>query len=176
MSENSSIVFYDFFGTPAGDMLVASCSFGVCLVSIQPVARAGVLRKDLASFAGRRRIERRPAALKTFRRQIESYFQGRRRRFSIPLDFCGTDFERKVWKALLSIPYGRTRTYSQVARQIGHPKAARAVGMACHKNPLGILVPCHRVVGSGGALTGYSSGLDIKRKLLDLEGRPAARR
>jgi len=101
--------------------------------------------------------------------QLEEYFQGKRKEFDFPLDPKGTDFQRSVWKALQEIPYGETQTYSFVARAIGNPKACRAVGMANNKNPIWIVIPCHRVVGANGSLTGYGGGLDMKQRLLDLE-------
>jgi methylated-DNA-[protein]-cysteine S-methyltransferase len=104
------------------------------------------------------------------RRELEEYFGGRRREFTLPLDLRGTDFQLRCWRALLTIPYGETRTYADMARAIGKPKAFRAVGMANHDNPVAIIVPCHRVIASGGGLCGYGGGLDIKQKLLELEG------
>lgn len=103
------------------------------------------------------------------RRQLEEYFAHRRRTFSLPLAPGGSDFRRGVWNALLEIPYGETVTYSELARRIGNPRAVRAVGQANHHNPIPILIPCHRVVGARGALTGYAGGLDLKEKLLLLE-------
>jgi O-6-methylguanine DNA methyltransferase len=102
-------------------------------------------------------------------RQIGEYFSGSRKTFSVRLDLRGTDFQKKVWKALSAIPYGRTETYGSIARRIGRPGAARAVGAACGANPAAIFVPCHRVIGSGGSLTGFAGGLAMKKKLLDLE-------
>lgn len=101
--------------------------------------------------------------------QLLEYFEGKRKRFDFPFAFHGTDFQEKVWEALLSIPYGETRTYRDIAVQIGNPKACRAVGMANHKNRLSIVVPCHRVIGSSGKLVGYASGLSMKEFLLNLE-------
>ena len=101
--------------------------------------------------------------------ELQEYFEGKRTRFTFPLCLDGTDFQKTVWQALLGIPYGQTRTYSQVAAAIGRPKASRAVGIACSKNPIWIAVPCHRVIGKNNALTGYAGGLDLKQKLLDLE-------
>ena len=101
--------------------------------------------------------------------QIAEYLAGRRREFDLPLDVRGTDFQRRAWAAVAAIPYGQTRTYSQVAQAIGRPAAVRAVGAANGANPLPLVVPCHRVLGSDGSLTGYGGGLDVKRKLLDME-------
>ena len=102
-------------------------------------------------------------------RQLAEYFAGQRKAFAVVLDFAGTAFQRKVWNALLTIPFGETRSYRQIATQIGHPDAVRAVGAANGRNPVSIIVPCHRVVGSSGALTGYAGGLDRKTSLLRIE-------
>ena len=101
--------------------------------------------------------------------QLEAYFDGRLTEFDLKLDLVGTAFQRKVWGALLTIPYGETRSYGEIARQIGSPGAFRAVGLANGHNPIGIIVPCHRVIGSNGSLTGYGGGLDKKRTLLEME-------
>ncbi len=102
--------------------------------------------------------------------ELEEYFAGKRREFSFPLDLRGTDFQLSCWRALLAIPYGQTRTYADIARAIGRPQACRAVGMANNRNPVAIVVPCHRVIASDGTLCGYGGGLDTKRRLLELEG------
>lgn len=101
--------------------------------------------------------------------QLEEYFQGKRCHFSLPLDPHGTEFQRKVWEETRNIAYGRTKTYGEIARAIGNPRASRAVGQALHRNPLLILVPCHRVIGKDGSLTGFGGGLHLKKKLLCLE-------
>ena len=103
--------------------------------------------------------------------QLEAYFAGERMDFDLRLDLVGTEFQRRVWTALLTIPYGETRSYGAIAKQIGSPGAFRAVGLANGHNPIGIIVPCHRVIGSNGSLTGYGGGLDRKRALLDMEKR-----
>ena len=101
--------------------------------------------------------------------QLREYFAGTRRSVDVPQAPLGTEFQRRVWDVLAEIPYGETRTYAQIADQVGNPAAVRAVGAAIGRNPLCVVVPCHRVVGSGGALTGYAGGLERKRRLLDLE-------
>jgi O-6-methylguanine DNA methyltransferase len=101
--------------------------------------------------------------------QLVAYSQGRLREFSLPLKFTGTEFQNSVWKALLEVPYGQTTTYGELAKRIGMPKGARAVGGALNRNPLGIVVPCHRVVGSDGAMVGFAGGIDVKKLLLELE-------
>lgn len=107
--------------------------------------------------------------LREAKRQLAEYFEGNRKQFELPLSLHGTQFQVEDWKALCTIPYGETRSYGEIARQIGRPKAFRAVGMANHNNPVSIIVPCHRVIGSDGSLVGYGGGLDIKKYLLDLE-------
>ena len=108
-------------------------------------------------------------ALAPYLKELNEYFRGERRDFSIPLDLRGTPFQLACWHALLDIPYGVTCSYGDIARAIGHPKSYRAVGMSNNRNPVAIIVPCHRVIASGGSLCGYGGGLDLKRKLLDLE-------
>jgi len=103
-------------------------------------------------------------------RQLEAYFAGTLRVFSVPLDFHGTEFQKSVWNALLTIPHGETRNYADIARQIGRPTAFRAVGAANGKNPISIIAPCHRVIGSNGDLTGFAGGLEAKQLLLGIEG------
>ena len=102
-------------------------------------------------------------------RQLGEYFAGERRSFDVPLSFAGTDFQKRVWAALLAIPFGETRSYGEIADQLGAPGASRAVGAANGRNPISIIAPCHRVVGSNGKLTGFAGGLEAKAFLLDLE-------
>jgi len=109
--------------------------------------------------------------LKPVTEQLESYFLGTLRQFEVPLDPVGSEFQLKVWSALSRIPFGETRTYGEIAREVGQPKAARAVGLANHDNPIAIVVPCHRVIGANGRLTGYGGGLNRKRWLLEHEAR-----
>lgn len=121
--------------------------------------RLGPMREDGTS----------PILLETAR-QLAEYFDGTRNRFELELDFTGTDFQKAVWQALLTIPFGQTRSYSEIARQIGRPAAVRAVGAANGKNPISIIAPCHRVIGASGALTGFAGGLQAKETLLAVEG------
>lgn len=102
--------------------------------------------------------------------ELSEYFQGKRKAFSLPLNPSGTSFQKRCWEALLTIPYGKTCTYKDIAIAIGNEKACRAVGMANHRNPISIVIPCHRVIGADGSLTGYGGGLPIKEYLLKLEG------
>jgi O-6-methylguanine DNA methyltransferase len=132
--------------------------------SIRPNPRH--LRKENNGFA----FEPSPRAMSDYICELEEYFSGNRREFSFPLDLRGTDFQIACWRALLAIPYGETRTYADIARAIGKGNAFRAVGMANNRNPIAIVVPCHRVIASDGTLCGYGGGLEVKRKLLELEG------
>ena len=102
---------------------------------------------------------------------MEEYLEGKRKQFDLPLGPIGTAFQQTVWKGLISIPYGETRSYKQVAQMVGNPEASRAVGLANNNNPIVIIIPCHRVIGSNGSLTGYAYGLEMKRKLIELESK-----
>lgn len=115
-----------------------------------------------------RAIEMQPVLGETIT-QLQEYFAGKRREFTIPIRTSGTSFREKVWEALRTIPYGETRSYGQIAAQIGEPKACRAVGGANHNNPIMIITPCHRVIGGNGSLTGFGGGLEVKEALLRLE-------
>jgi methylated-DNA-[protein]-cysteine S-methyltransferase len=109
------------------------------------------------------------ALLKDAHKQISEYLKGERRSFDLPLSPSGTEFQQRVWKALTGIPYGETVTYEDIARKVGNEKACRAVGMANNRNPISLIIPCHRVIGKNGKLTGYGGGLGIKEYLLKLE-------
>ena len=114
-------------------------------------------------------VESENPILRETERQLGAYFAGKLQTFTVPLDFKGTAFQRRVWEALLTIPFGETRSYGEIARQIGNPSASRAVGAANGKNPISIIAPCHRVIGSTGELTGFAGGLEAKERLLGLE-------
>lgn len=139
--------------TPVGRILICADETGICALRFH----AGEIRKDASPL------------LDLAQRELEEYFAGRRRAFSVPLSMRGTAFQMEVWRALMEIPYGHTAAYGEIARRIGREKACRAVGMANHANPLPIFVPCHRVVGANGKLTGYAGGLEIKQILLGIE-------
>jgi O-6-methylguanine DNA methyltransferase len=132
--------------------------------SIRPNPRH--LREEQKNFV----FEPSSHSLSRYTTELAEYFEGSRREFTFPLDLRGTDFQLACWRALLAIPYGETRTYADIARAVGKPNAFRAAGMANNRNPVAIVVPCHRVIASDGTLCGYGGGLDIKRKLLELEG------
>jgi O-6-methylguanine DNA methyltransferase len=122
------------------------------------------------SAGARLQFKESASALRPYTRELEEYFARERREFTFPLDLRGTEFQLACWRALVAIPYGETRTYADIARAVGRPQGFRAVGMANNRNPVAIVVPCHRVIASDGTLCGYGGGLDIKRKLLELEG------
>lgn len=138
--------------------------FGIIRITYQNNRITGICRANTASGTAAASAVSDAAFL-----QLEEYFCGKRRKFELPLCLIGTEFQKCVWKALLEIPYGQVRTYGEIARTIGSPYAARAVGMACNRNPLWIVVPCHRVIGADGSLTGYADGIDMKKTLLELE-------
>jgi O-6-methylguanine DNA methyltransferase len=147
--------------SPVGPLFLAASTKG--LVRLEFEARVQKLNPDATQLR-----ESKPA-LAPYVRELNDYFAGERREFSLPLDLRGTEFQLACWRALLKIPYGETRSYRDIAQAIGHPQAYRAVGMSNNRNPIAIVVPCHRVIASSGSLCGYGGGLDIKRKLLELE-------
>lgn len=116
------------------------------------------------------RLTEETPLLKETSRQLQEYFEGKRTVFSLPLAPVGTEFQKKCWDALLTIPYGETRSYKDIAIAIGNEKACRAVGMANHNNPISIIIPCHRVIGANGSMVGYGGGLPVKEYLLKMEG------
>lgn len=130
------------------------------------IVRVGILDNE---YNQEEMKEEETEILKEAKKQLTEYFLKKRTKFDLPLNPKGTDFMKKVWKALMEIPYGEVRTYKEIAIKIGSPKSSRAVGMANHKNPIPIIIPCHRVIGSNGKLVGYALGLDIKDYLLNLE-------
>jgi O-6-methylguanine DNA methyltransferase len=154
-------LFYIRTPSPVGSLFLAASTKG--LVRLEFEARMQKLNSDTTQLR-----ESKPA-LAPYVRELNDYFAGERREFSLPLDLRGTEFQLACWRALLEIPYGETRSYRDIAQAIGHTHAYRAVGMSNNRNPIAIVVPCHRVIASSGSLCGYGGGLDIKRKLLDLE-------
>jgi methylated-DNA-[protein]-cysteine S-methyltransferase len=145
-----------FFDTPYGRMGLAE-------------EGGTIVRLYLPNEDAPRATERETPILTEGKRQLAEYFAGARRAFDLPLHAEGTAFRQKTWRALTDIPYSATITYAQLAAQVGNPKAVRAVGQANHHNPIPILIPCHRVVGADGSLTGYGGGVELKKQLLDLE-------
>ena len=133
----------------------------------------GLRELRLRGEAGEGAATKKHPVLDQARRELAEYFAKKRRDFDVPLDAAGTDFQRKVWRALVKIPFGRTESYGGLAKKLGQPTASRAVGLANGQNPIAIIVPCHRVIGADGSLTGYAGGLDRKRWLLAHESEQA---
>lgn len=154
--------FFKTIWSPVGDLTLVADARGLAAIlweNDRPGrVRLGPLTEDAEH----------PILVET-ERQLGEYFAGRRRAFDVPLSFAGSDFQKRVWSALLTIPFGETRSYGEIAHQLGNPGASRAVGAANGRNPISIIAPCHRVVGSTGKLTGFAGGLDAKQYLLELE-------
>jgi methylated-DNA-[protein]-cysteine S-methyltransferase len=156
-------VRYDIVESPVGDLFLASTPRGLCRISYRIEGQD----EELARLFGAR-VLRMP--LDEVRRELEEYFEGRRHEFDLPLDLRVASFHEAVLHELARVPYGRTETYGALAAKVGRPKAARAVGTVMNRNPIPIVLPCHRIIGANGSLTGYAGGLQVKRALLELEG------
>jgi methylated-DNA-[protein]-cysteine S-methyltransferase len=160
---------YDLVDSPIGPLLVGATSQGLCRISFDADRDPDAELERLADRFGAR-VLRVPRQLDAVRRQLDDYFEGRRRAFELEVDLTGVPaFQREVLRELALVPYAETATYGGLAQRIGRPRAARAVGGALNRNPVPIVLPCHRVVGASGSLVGYAGGLDRKRALLDLE-------
>jgi methylated-DNA-[protein]-cysteine S-methyltransferase len=151
--------FSKFTRTPVGQLKLVASGRGLAAILWENDNPRRVRLDNVVADA------RHPVLLET-EKQLGEYFAGRRKVFELPLDFAGTEFQRRVWEALLTIPFGETRSYAQIAKQIGHAEAVRAVGAANGRNPISIIAPCHRVIGSSGKLTGFAGGLEVKARLL----------
>ena len=167
-SENLLDVAYDFVDTPVGSLLVATSERGLCRISYDAEPERELER--LARTFGVR-VLRSPKPVDEARRELDEYFEGNRRRFDLRLDLALlADFNRRVLDELARVPYGEVVTYGELAARSERPRAARAVGTVMNRNPLPIVLPCHRVIGANGKLTGYAGGLERKETLLRLEG------
>lgn len=155
--------YYDSYESPHGRMLLVATEGGVCGVFFNGQKYFPAKDKEWKRDA-------RHAPLKQAKRELAEYFAGRRTRFEVALEPAGTPFQRAVWKAIAKVRFGETISYAELARRAGHDGSARAAGAATGRNPIGIIVPCHRIMGADGSLTGYAGGLDRKRALLALEG------
>ena len=155
--------FYKTFPSPVGVLTLVASDKGLAAILWENDKPGRVRLGEMIEDADH------PVLLET-EQQLGAYFAGTLTAFTVPLDFAGTDFQKSVWQALLTIPFGETRSYTEIARQIGRPGAVRAVGAANGRNPISIIAPCHRVIGSNGALTGFAGGLEAKALLLELEG------
>jgi methylated-DNA-[protein]-cysteine S-methyltransferase len=156
-------VRYDVVGSPVGDLFVASTPRGLCRISYTVDGQDEVVARTFGA-----RVLHVP--LDDVRRELDEYFEGRRREFDLPIDLRVAPFHEAVLAELARVPYGHTDTYGHLAALVGHPKAARAVGTVMNRNPIPIVLPCHRIVGANGSLTGYGGGLPAKKLLLELEG------
>ena len=154
---------FQWCASPLGELLLAASDRGITDVHVRAGKYVPAIPRDWVE------APRNPMLLE-LQRELDAYFAGDLRQFRVALDPQGTEFQKRAWAALAAIPYGETRTYGQQAVAIGRPQAARAVGAANGRNPIGIVVPCHRVIGADGAMTGYASGVDCKVFLLKLEG------
>ena len=163
LAEGLVDVRFDVTESPVGDLFIAATPRGLCRISYEVEGHD----EELARMFGVR-VLRMP--LDEVRRELDEYFEGRRRDFDLPLDLRLAPFQEAVLHELAQVPYGRTDTYGSLAAKVGKPKAARAVGTVMNRNPIPIVLPCHRIVGANGSLTGYAGGLHIKRALLELEG------
>ena len=168
------LLHYTRVVSPVGPLFLAASKQGlVALEFDHRLAHQQTIRpnpRDLRAESKFVRFEESEQGLSPYIRELEEYFAATRREFSFPLDLRGTEFQVACWRALLNIPYGETRSYADIARAVSRPQGFRAVGMANNRNPIAIVVPCHRVIASDGTLCGYGGGLDVKRKLLELEG------
>jgi methylated-DNA-[protein]-cysteine S-methyltransferase len=161
-------VAYDFADSPVGRLLVAASGRGICRISFDPDPE---LELEALAHAFGARVLRSPGPVDDLRRELDEYFEGARREFDLPVDLSPLPgFQRSVLAELVRVPYGQVDTYGGLARRIGRPRAARAVGGALNRNPVPIVVPCHRIVGASGSLVGYAGGLERKQALLGLEG------
>lgn len=153
MTDMEKIYFYE--NTPVGRLCIGERDGAITRVTWHQIPKVFVLEET--------------ELIRTCKQQIDEFFEGKRKTFDLPLAPAGTAFQKRVWDALKEIPYGETRSYKEIAIAVGSPKGCRSVGMANNKNPIAIIVPCHRVVGSNGKLVGYAGGMDAKSFLLELE-------
>ncbi|QQK79476.1 methylated-DNA--[protein]-cysteine S-methyltransferase [Salicibibacter cibi] len=157
--------------SPIGTLTLVATENGLCQLLFGDFnGTGGKIRMWMAKRNMHREIIRDDAYFDETKKQLQEYFQGKRQMFDLPVDMQGTSFQKSVWEVLQRIPYGETQSYKQVAVAIHSPKAVRAIGAANNKNPIPIIVPCHRVIGSNGAIVGYGGGIEKKKQLLELEG------
>lgn len=161
-------VVYARLDSPVGMVWVASTEAGICRIALG-ASDSGAFLRWISKHVRPLQLYEDAELMIGVTSQLGEYFSGARRAFELPLDVHGTAFQRAVWSQVIRIPYGATATYGDVAQLVGKPKASRAVGMALGANPLPIVIPCHRVIGSGGELVGFGAGLDVKESLLRLE-------
>lgn len=163
------VIHSTMFASPVGPLFLAASEKGLVAVEFEARLPGQQTIRPKTETEGIR-FQTADRQMSAYVGELQEYFAGGRRGFSFPLDLRGTAFQLDCWKALLAIPYGETRTYADIARAVGRPRGFRAVGMANNRNPIAIVVPCHRVIAADGTLCGYGGGLDVKRRLLELEG------
>ncbi len=159
-----------YFKTPYGELILGSVHDKLCLADWRYRKKREIIDKRIKTELNGEYVEEDTDVILKTVKQLNEYFSGKRKEFSIPLLFTGTDFQKKVWNELLKIPYGKAISYSELSHKLNNEKAVRAVASANGANAISIIVPCHRVIGSHGELTGYAGGLETKKKLLNLEG------
>lgn len=167
--ESKNLIHTQYHDTPCGEIILGSIQGKLCLCDWKNMEHRERNDKRTKRFFKAEYIEDTSDIINETIRELNEYFAGERRNFNLPLLFAGTSFQQRVWNALLTIPYGETRSYKQIARIVGNEKGVRAVAQAIGANPMSIIVPCHRVIGSDKALTGFAGGLEAKRYLLNLE-------
>jgi methylated-DNA-[protein]-cysteine S-methyltransferase len=164
-----------YYNTQVGEVMLGSFRGKLCLLDFVKGKTRETVGDRIRQVLNTRLVEQDDGILKETRSQFNEYLEGQRQGFDIPVLMVGTDFQKDVWSAVMKVPYGATSTYSQIARAIGKERAVRAVGNAIGANPIVIIIPCHRIVGSGGGLVGYGGELSLKRRLLTLEHRNVLR-
>ncbi|OYD08504.1 methylated-DNA--[protein]-cysteine S-methyltransferase [Paludifilum halophilum] len=171
MVTGSRVIAWSEMESPVGPIVIAATNKGLCRLDFDRGEQTRIGRSLWAKeWIGSIRWERNDVELAPIVQQLKEYFDGVRTQFDLPVDLYGTAFQKLVWRQLQGIPYGEVRSYKDIAQAMGAPKAVRAVGGANNKNPVSIVVPCHRVIGSNGSLVGYGAGLKVKEFLLGLEG------
>ncbi|HOG04716.1 MAG TPA: methylated-DNA--[protein]-cysteine S-methyltransferase [Paludibacter sp.] len=168
-NQNKTILNITYVDTDLGLMIACASKKGICMFEFADQEHIELQISRISKAFKVTLLEGENPHFDTLRQQLKEYFKGERKEFNIPLDLVGTDFQKKVWKSLIEIPYGSTISYGEQAKLIGKPKAVRAVANANAKNKVSIILPCHRVIGADGKLTGYGGGLWRKEKLLELE-------
>ena len=171
MPVQDPILYTQVFPSPAGDLLLGECEGTICLCDwLSNPSRREAMARRMQKGLHAVFLPCDTPLLREARMQLQAYFEGERQTFTLPLRLVGTAFQQEIWEVLRKIPYGKTCSYAAIAQQIGRPRAVRAVANAIGANPLSLLIPCHRVIGSSGNLTGYAGGLEAKRFLLAKEG------
>jgi O-6-methylguanine DNA methyltransferase len=163
-----NVIYHTTLTTPIGRLLVASSDRGLVRVMLPDESRTDPISYLQKHFPDATLVESKERN-REIAHQLLEYFNGTRKEFALLLDLRGTDFQKSVWEAVRKVPYGQTRSYGEIAKAIGNPKAVRAVGAANGANPIPIVIPCHRIIGSDGSMTGFGGGIPLKRRLLDLE-------